>query len=537
MEFILDMVHHNPGEAPFDTRFLDPRVLASYGYNGQVYKHVNCAVTFDRLDSDIFPAGSESRAWIDSTIARIAQEVRDAKAAGLKIYYHVDLFVLPQRLIEKFRSGICDPQTGLISVDMPDTLRIHAMLFDELFATFPDIDGLIIRTGETYLFDTPYHAGNGSVRFNDPSTDRETEIRRFAKLINFLRNEICEKHQRHLIYRTWDCAPDRFHANPDYYRAVTDQITPHEKLLFSIKHTTLDFFRRCGVNPCLGIGNHRQIVEVQCQREYEGKGAFPNYVAKGVIDGFPEDGQGTGLREIAKNELIAGVFTWTRGGGWYGPYLKNEMWCDLNAYVVAGWAHAPEKTEEVLFKEFASSRGLRKGYDSFRTICLRSLDAVLGGRYCAYHDIDLVWMRDDVIGGIDQLRKDLTTLRDAGNLQKAVEEKNDAATLWEELRDQARNVEFASEIDTTFVNVSTEYARILFRIVAIGWSVMAARTSGTTLSPKLIEDYKAAWKEYLELKEHNECCPTLYRGEYWNWPGKPLTPGLTATVLSGEATS
>ena len=27
-------------------------------------------------------------------------------------------------------------------------------------------------------------------------------------------------------------------------------------------------------NPCIGIGKHQQVVEVQCQREYEGKGAI-----------------------------------------------------------------------------------------------------------------------------------------------------------------------------------------------------------------------------------------------------------------------
>ena len=49
-----------------------------------------------------------------------------------------------------------------------------------------------------------------------------------------------------------------------------------------------DFWRYSAPNPCLGIGRHAQIVEVECQREYEGKGAHPNYIAQGVIDGFAE---------------------------------------------------------------------------------------------------------------------------------------------------------------------------------------------------------------------------------------------------------
>ena len=33
-------------------------------------------------------------------------------------------------------------------------------LIDETFARFPDCDGWIVRTGETYTYDTPYHVGN-----------------------------------------------------------------------------------------------------------------------------------------------------------------------------------------------------------------------------------------------------------------------------------------------------------------------------------------------------------------------------------------
>ena len=58
---------------------------------------------------------------------------------------------------------------------------------------------------------------------------------------------------------------------------------------FSIKHTALDFWRHVKVNECLTRGKHPQIIEVQCQREYEGKGAYPNYVMDGVINGFEEN--------------------------------------------------------------------------------------------------------------------------------------------------------------------------------------------------------------------------------------------------------
>jgi hypothetical protein len=69
---------------------------------------------------------------------------------------------------------------------------------------------------------------------------------------------------------------------------VTDAVEPHPLLYMSVKHVQLDFWRYSAFNPCLGIGRHAQIVEVECQREYEGKGAHPNCVpALGPARGLP----------------------------------------------------------------------------------------------------------------------------------------------------------------------------------------------------------------------------------------------------------
>ena len=48
---------------------------------------------------------------------------------------------------------------------------------------------------------------------------------------------------------------------------------------------------------------------------------------------MPEE-QINSLREFVekRTDLYAGIWTWSRGGGWGGPYIENEMWCDLNAW-------------------------------------------------------------------------------------------------------------------------------------------------------------------------------------------------------------
>ena len=58
------------------------------------------------------------------------------------------------------------------------------------------------------------------------------------------------------------------------------------------------------------------------------------------------------------NPLFKGVWTWSRGGGWGGPYIKNEFWIELNAYVISHWASNPLKTEKEILYDFVKAKGL-----------------------------------------------------------------------------------------------------------------------------------------------------------------------------------
>jgi hypothetical protein len=141
--FILDMVHHNPGEPLTKTSFTDPQKLKSYGFNGQVindFVFAHAALTFDKLDKRIFPEGSREREWVKQAAAKVNANIQAAKGAGLNVYYFTDIVVLPRKLVELYKSEICD-ENGKISFDKPKTLEIHRLLFDELFETFPGLDG------------------------------------------------------------------------------------------------------------------------------------------------------------------------------------------------------------------------------------------------------------------------------------------------------------------------------------------------------------------------------------------------------------
>ena len=140
------------------------------------------------------------------------------------------------------------------------------------------------------------------------------------------------------------------------------------RLFFSMKHQGWDYWRYVAFNPTIGIGRHQQIVEASCQRSYEGKGIWPSYIARGVIEGFAEQAENVnytggvkGLRDVVGNSNVVGLWTWSRGDGNYGPYTKaGELWQTVNCRVLAAWANDTSRTEEDLFLE--TVRNLPSGF-------------------------------------------------------------------------------------------------------------------------------------------------------------------------------
>jgi hypothetical protein len=328
---------------------------------------------------------------------------------------------------------------------------------------------------------------------------------------------------------------------------VTNQIEAHEHLVFSIKHTALDFWRRVKVNPCLGKGNHPYVVEVQCQREYEGKGAHPNYVMKGVIDYFEENEIKRGLRDLVLDDKFKGIYTWSRGGGWFGPYPKNEFWCDINASVLARWAACDgKKSEEEIFNEYARDvlKLDEEHTQCLRRIALKSAEAILRARYCEAFDRQyaegrypvLNWMRDDRIGGPDHLEPMIEYLIEHNMLTEALEEKRLSRVLWNDIVRESDALVMSDVKLLEFIRVSARYGETLFRIAALAWEISALgalREHGSVIDNAAlsahIAEYDAAWSEF-ELLCKEEQSSTVYKNYYIGWSGDWKAPGLEATI-------
>ncbi len=539
LPYILDMVHNNPGEEPTISAYTDPGFLKSRGFNGMVPQwYINCAITYDNFEKGIVPENSEERQWIEDRAAMIEEKLKACDAAQMNVYAFTDIFVAPKSIWAKYGEEMGQQETNLHgyggdvknvrkpNVQYPIIEKLIRAQVEGIFDRFPSLDGLVIRFGETYLHDTPFHMGGKPVRQGDEG------ISDHVKLLNVLRDELCVKRNKKLFYRTWDFG--WFHTEPEIYLAITNQVEPHENLIFSIKHTKGDFLRTFPFNPTLGIGKHAQIVEAQCQREYEGKGAHPNYVAEAIVNEF-EEYEGVegpkGLKDLNSNPNFKGVWTWSRGGGWKGPYITNELWCDLNAFVLSQWAQDTSKTESEIFDEYTVQLGLSTDDAAvFRKIALLSNRGVFLGRSSKLTHINPWWIRDQYMGGLTapefndhtdeawgKTNKEFFEIVENGLVDAVLEEKTEAVGIWKEIEQMAGKVSTGDEQFRDYLKVSCSYGRIKYEIIQQAWIVMLkglqAEKTGENeneIIQSAFDKYNSLWKEFENLKLNNEQCASLY---------------------------
>lgn len=505
-DMLLNLVHHNPGEPLFQSQFTDPNLLKELGYRTQVIKReVQCGVTYDKHPEYAVPYESAEREWIERHAAELKVQMQRTKRAGLENIPFTDMLVIPNSLMKRYGAEMKD-EYGNITIFKERTQDILRAQIEELFWRFPELDGLMIRHGETYLHDTPEHVGGSPARTPDEH----------AMFINILRDELCVKRGKTLIYRTWDFS--NLHTLPSVYNATMSQVEPHEKLYISIKHTTRDFFRGQPFNPNIGVGELQQIVEISTnQAGCYGKNSHPYYIGRGVIDGWcemPAD-QKKGLRDLYDKENVRGFWTWTWGDGWGGPYFDNELWIKLNEYVIRNFTLTPERSEEEIFNEYATDvlHLSKADVKRFRELNLLSEEACYYGQHTQLFNHTIWHTRDHFLACLE-----LDNAAKNGVVEQALEEKHENLKRWYRIEELAREIKLESAEDQEFLEVSTTYGRIKYEIYEQIWimELMIAENAvnGTNIDREkaqiAISAYDKKFEEWRKLKADYACCPTLY---------------------------
>lgn len=500
---LLNMVHHNPGEPLFATNFDEPGYLKQLGYTGQVPKlEPQCGLTFDGAFPGVVQEPGEERMWIERKARQVRLKSENARDAGMPLLPFTDFLVIPKSLWEKHGGEM--KVDGKLSIRSEMTRKVIVAQIDEFFRRYPDIHGITLRHGETYLHDTPFHRGTTPV--NSPEEH--------AMLIQLLRDEICVKRDKMLIYRTWDFG--MLHTRLDWYHKATDQVEPHPKLIFSIKHVNYDFVRPLPFNTTLGHGKHQQIVEVSVnQAGLYGRCAHPYYIGRGIIEGWDEMKERKGLRDLLPDPKIRGIWIWCWGDGWVGPYFDNELWNNLSEHVIRRWTLDPTKSEEHYFNEYATEvLGLGgQQLADFRRLNMLATDATFLGQQSVVSPVNHWWCRDHYLTVVN-----LDGQVKSGKMGECLAEKEKAVAMWREAEQLAARISLKDPRDTEFMRVSTTYGRIKYEVIEQLWriQIMLAeeRLHGApldeTAAKAAVGAYERSFEAWRKLKRDHPSCATLY---------------------------
>ncbi len=535
LEIRTDMVHDNPGATPYITEYDDVEFLARRGLTGKVFflsESAHLAIDWQDYDKNIFPEGSDGYNWVQQKKQEYTQKYKEAKEAGLKVYFMMDFVSLPNSMKTLYGDQILT--NNKIDINKAKTKEVLTEMVREIFTEFPDLDGIYPRYGESYVgYYSGYHFGNNPIAVSG------TKANDHVTLLNFFRDEVCDKYGKEVVYRTWstETGDGSFTTSPSLYLEITNQVEPHENLYIAIKHTAGDFWRNYTFNQTIGIGNHQQIIEIQCAREYEGKGAHPNYIAGGVINGFPEyewqmsDDEAQCLRDVVncKDSKVVGIWTWSRGGGWGGPYVNgeegqpdgSELWCDLNAYVLHKWAQDTSQSDEDLVKQYAKEElGMSNSdAETFLQIALKSADAVLYGKATnSAPMLEVNWMRDSSINSslFNNCVNTMYANREVDGSYTKLNERRYSVSLWTEM------VELAATLDDSlgckdFIEVTCEYGLDLYSITErlftaaiLSQEMKLTGARNVSALQAVASEYDALWADWEALFNNNDFCPTLY---------------------------
>ncbi|WP_432800127.1 hypothetical protein [Poriferisphaera sp. WC338] len=341
----------NPGEPLIDSRYHDPSHLKQLGFNGVVLYPTTALSGLNQLE-DI--KSDEMKRWIKNHTQCVEQEIEKARAAELAVYLFYDMLVLPADIVDLSPASInCKNRTDTICPASSKAYDLCMQALETHLQNWRHVDGIVLRFGDTDAPRLPYLLGNDIYSPYCPRCSNLSKLDRITEAINRAYDIIVNHHQKKLIVRAWNVRPNGLHDSIELAQKLAAKLPGDEnddRLILSFKFTHTDFWRYQTWNKSsLQFGNRPILYELQCQREFEGKGSFCNWQYPIWQNGMPEtveQEQSAGIKNISKHTSFSGIFAWVRGGGWGGPFISSESWIDANVYAAIQLADNPETAPE-----------------------------------------------------------------------------------------------------------------------------------------------------------------------------------------------
>ena len=351
----------NPGEPRAETRFRDPAALAALGYNGLVLFETTSLSGIEPAGGGAALADPEMRRWVEQELETIRDRIERARTARLGVYLVYDALSLPEEVVaEEGETLACRGAARAICPGSDETLARCGRALEGLLRELPPVEGVVLRFGDTEAGRFPYLLGNTVYSPACPRCRGLGRADRVVRLLEKFHHLVVERWGLRLIARAWNVRPGGMHDRADLAREIAERLPgdpSDDRFVLSFKFTETDFWRYQRWNPAsLAVGHRPVIYELQCQREYEGKGSVPDWQVPLWRDGHPETDGDIGLAEAAKRVRLAGLWAWVRGGGWGGPFVRNETWIDANVHAVPALADEPEASPRHLADRWIRER-------------------------------------------------------------------------------------------------------------------------------------------------------------------------------------
>jgi hypothetical protein len=521
-----------------------------YGYNAVLLGDLTQLAGYEALCPGAIAQDSPLRQKIEQHRKRFLRESQRARALGLEVCLSTDEVQLPTVVLERFRKSIL--RAGLSErVDFGSAAfwELYRAKYREVLRAYPAIALVMVRTGENYSHvDPAYRGPAGSAREVEDYTGHtvldqkmdEAYFRNMCRLIEETRKVVVDEFGRKLIWRTWDLGNDGFHANPKVYDRILAGLPERNGLILSLKFTQTDFWRYNDFNPNIGRGNIPQIVEFQCAREDEGKGAFPDFMG-------PEHAEA--LRR-ARDLGVKSVWIWNFGGGWGGPYIKSERWVRANIEATARLAQDPDLSPRLLAGQWAAKEFGPSAAPKVAELLLLSSECVRKCFYDApYACAHKGWLpsrnllRDDIIRG-EQVKNGNGGTRQLyegskPSLAEALQEKEEAVALARRMRelfestrpsviaDRGERVYRESLSSLLYLEALTKVVSHYVRGMFLFYQWQETRDAATAARAETeLRDWQRAWQDYQTHVPKLPGAASLYRSQNTQEPDS--TPGAMA---------
>jgi hypothetical protein len=359
----LATVLDNPGEPPAETRYRDPNLLLELGYNGVVlYKTTGIS----GLSRPADVSDGEMRHWVEDQFDQITQTIQRMATAGLDVYLSYDVLSLARdRVLGDADALTCANRPDMLCPASEQALDASVESLAALLDRWPQLSGVVLRFGDNDAARLPYLIGNDIYMPHCPRCRQLGRADRIALVLNRFHHLLVTTRDKRLIARAWNLRPHGMHDSVDLCTRLRDNLPggdqpEDDRFVLSFKFTETDFWRYQNWNAAsLIFGNRPIVYELQCQREFEGKGGIPNWQVPLWRDGHPEsasDQQNSGLAQATEKINFAGLWAWVRGGGWGGPFIKNETWIDANVVAVPQLADNPAESPERIGRDWITQR-------------------------------------------------------------------------------------------------------------------------------------------------------------------------------------